>query len=173
MACCLLALALAALPYGISTQGQRQQAINEQAFFSADEDPQRPVVLAPNVLNVLLALREVKESMERASDSERKNPEQLFRAAEVHLRSAAEVDLVIMGRRPLTGADNSWFWVVRSIGRKPKVVLFTGGNSLELSRTRTNGYHNVRTLWFNPNGTMDDVVSFQWYQVQTLEGNLA
>ena len=65
-----------------------------------------------------------------------------------------------MGFFPMSGADNTWFWVVRSAHRDPEVVLFAGGNSLEVLASRTNGYHDIRTDWASAAATSTTVYKF-------------
>lgn len=98
--------------------------------------------------------------MDLASDADMKNPAQLFRVAEVHLFRPNEVDLVIVGNTPIAGADNGWFWVVRSARKDPRVVLFTSGYALELLDSRTHGYRDIRGTWSNPNGTETKIYKF-------------
>lgn len=47
----------------------------------------------------------------------------------------------------MSGADNDWFWIVRSPLKQPKVILWCGGNSLELLDSKSGGYRDVRCTW--------------------------
>ena len=67
----------------------------------------------------------------------------------MHL-SANEIGLVVLGIPPMTGADNDWYWVVRSPKKDPKVVLFSGGYFFEVMNTKTNGYKDIRGVWNSP-----------------------
>lgn len=137
----------------IMMQGQKAGPGREQATFSEQYPIQRPVPIPPRVLKLLLKTEEGKQGLERATDSEKKDPTQLFRAAEVHLRAPEEIDLVVEGTLSMSGADNDWFWIVLSAQKNPRIVLFAGGNSLEVRGSRTNGYRDLRSDWSNPNGT--------------------
>jgi|SRR5579859_255676 len=141
-------------------QGKKPNPIYEQTIFSGEESFQHPVSLSPAVLKVLLKTKAAKEGLAFASDSERSNPAQLFRAAAVHLSRTDDIDFVVRGIDWMSGADNDWFWIVRSAHTQPRVVLFVGGNSIELMRTRTNGYCNIRSDWSSPQETRDAVYHF-------------
>lgn len=129
------------------------------AFLSENSFPPS-APLPRKVLQILLKDRSVKDSMELASDAERKNPAQLFRAAEVHLFSPNETDLLIVGNTPIAGANNGWFWAIRLAHKNPKVVLFTTGYAVEVMGSQTNGYQNLRSTWSNPNGTETKIYKF-------------
>jgi hypothetical protein len=81
------------------------------------------------------------------SDSEKANPAQFFQASEVHLSGPDEVDLVVIGVGRMKGADANWFWVVRSSRKDPQMILFTGGDSLEVLDNKTHGLSDVRSAW--------------------------
>ena len=148
----ILQFAFAVAAAGIlPAQGQKAGSTHEQTYFSEDERLQRPVPLPPDVLNVLLKTDEVKDNLGSASPSQRSNPSSLFRAAEVHLHAPDVIDFVVIGRSPMSGADNTWFWIVRSARGKPQVVLFAGSNSLEIMASRTNGYRDIRCDWASAN----------------------
>ncbi len=63
------------------------------------------------------------------------------------MNSADQVDLVVIGVAPMKGADAGWFWIVRSARKDPQVVLFGGGDSLEVLDNKTHGYKDVRIAW--------------------------
>lgn len=125
-------------------QGQKA-SVGEQTSFSEDAPVQHPVALSPDVLKVLFETEEARQVLNFASDSTQDDPARLFRATEVHLSRADEVDLVVIGVPPMSGADTSWFWMVRLARNGPRVVLFAGANSLELTEGRTNGYRDIVT----------------------------
>jgi hypothetical protein len=119
----------------------------EETSFDENETPRHTVSLSPDVLKVLLQTKEAKEAWGDLSKEQQKNPAQLFVAAEVHLSKPDQVDLVVRGIFPFSGADNSWFWIVSSVNNVPKVVLWTGALSLEMMNSRANGYRNIRSYW--------------------------
>lgn len=143
----VLALALSTV-----AQGQGTAPAREQTVFHEYEPFQHDVPLPPKVLHALLRTKEAKEALESAREDQRNNPSQLFQAAEVHLRGLDEVDLVVQGFPPVSGADNTWFWIVLSARSTPKIALWTGGDSLEVMASRTNGYRNISCSWSSASG---------------------
>jgi len=137
-----------------SVHGQKPQPSREQTTFSEQDPIQELVALPRGVLGILLRTKEVRDELRVASDLERRNPVQLFRASEVHLEGSDEVDLVVAGVVPMSGADNDWYWVVLSPHTNPRIVLFAGCNTLELLGAKTNGYRNIRTSWSSASQTV-------------------
>jgi hypothetical protein len=151
----------AALAAGISAaQVENADALHDQTTFTEDARLQHPVPVSSDVLKVLLETDAAKEGMAFAQVSKPGDVAQLFRAGEVHLGGANEVDLVVIGVGWMSGADNGWFWVVRSAHKNPRVVLFAGGNSLQMMVTRTNGYRDIRSTWSSPSETDDTIYHF-------------
>src|SRR5437899_11433444 len=144
----------------IAMQGQKDHSTREQTAFSEQYPILHPIPLPPKVLTLLLKTEEGKQGLERATDSEKKEPTQLFRAARVHLRAPEESDLVIKGTGAMSGADNDWFWIVLSAQKNPRIALFAGGSLLEVMPSRTNGYRDIRSDWSNPNGTQPRIYRF-------------
>jgi hypothetical protein len=129
-------------------RGQEAHPAAEQKLFSASDSPiQHPVTLSPDVLRVLLASQTAKETFAVLNDSQKANPAQLFQAGEVHLSSPDQVDLVVIGLGPMKGADAGWFWIVSSARKNPQVILFGGGDSLEVLDTKTKNYKDIRIVW--------------------------
>jgi hypothetical protein len=142
-------LVIASLTGGaLLARGQGTRPAPEQKLFSASDNPvQHPVTLSPEVLRVILASEPAKETFAVLDDSEKANPSQLFQAGEVHLSTPDEVDLVVIGLGHMKGADATWFWVVRSARKEPQLVLFGGGDSLEVLDAKTKNYKDVRIAW--------------------------
>lgn len=134
------------------------QTPSEQKMFS--DSIQHPVSLSPEVLKALLASHPAKETFDILNDSERHDPSQLFQAGEVHLSSPAEVDLVVIGLRQMRSVENRWFWIVRSAHNNPEVILFSGGDSLEVTDRKTHGYKDIRVVWMSPLETETTVYQF-------------
>jgi hypothetical protein len=145
---CLVAVAVA--------HGRAPRAAARQTLFS-DGAIQHPVDLSSEVLKALLADEQVNGQFAAMKNSEKTNPSQFFRAAEVHWGQRAEVDLVVVGVAPMAGADNTWFWIVRSARKNPRVVLFGGGSTLEVLKTKTNRYRDVSSTWSS--GTEENVTT--------------
>lgn len=99
------------------------------------------------VVKVLLATPSAKFALNYLSADERENAAKLFRAAEIHVRDPDEDDMIVSGRGWMNGADNDWFWIVRTPHTHPEVIFFDGGSTVELLNTRTNGYKDIRVFW--------------------------
>ncbi len=127
----LASAALIALP--ASAQDKRTNPNSERTIFHADEESFNPSVpIPPNVLAKLVKTPAGKMGWEFASVRQRPNLADLFRAVEVQLTASGEPAIVAGGLGWMNGADNDWFWIVRSPHDQPKVILFCGGDSLEL-----------------------------------------
>jgi hypothetical protein len=88
----------------------------------------------------------------------------------VHLNSSNEVDLVVIGLGPMRGAETRWFWVVRSARKNPEVILFSGGDSLEVTDKKTHGYKDIGVVWMSSLETETAVYQFDGtsYATRTL-----
>jgi hypothetical protein len=139
--------------------GQDVHLAPDQRLFS-NSPFQHPVTLSPEVLKVLLAAHPAKETLAVMNDSETTNPSHLFQAGEVHLSRPDQVDLVVIGMGRMRGADNSWFWVVRDARKDPEIILFSGGDSLEVLDAKTHGYRDIRTVWMSSLETETTVYNF-------------
>ncbi len=122
----------------ISAFGQDHRLRTE--WFSAEDIASFRTPIPKNVLRLLAHRKEVRESL---AGSKNQHPEKLFHATKTHLYSANQTDLVVVGERPVSGADNNWFWVVRSVDTNPAVVLWVGCNSLTVRTTRRNEYRDI------------------------------
>jgi len=135
----------------LAAQGNNAHPVHEQTTFNQTEPPLHAVPVSGDVLKALLKTREAKSGLESANDSERSNAAQLFCASEIHLTASNETDLVVMGGvGGMSCAESGWFWVVRSAHKKPQVVLFDRGNSLEVLDSSTQGYRDIRILYEVP-----------------------
>jgi hypothetical protein len=148
------------LVIAVAGYGQNNPPAREQTVFDENNSIQRPVPLPPGALKALLQRKEIKDNLREIADSDRNNLTQFFSAAEVYLSDGDQTDLVVMGKSPMSGADNTWFWVIRLARKAPFVVLFAGGNSLEVLGTRTNGRRDISSKWSNPNGTQTRIYQF-------------
>lgn len=137
---------------------QQAATAAEQDDFSEDTGVKNPVPLPADVANLLLESDEAKRALGNAADTARRDPSQLFEAAEVHLGRADERDLVVIGQSPLSGADTGWFWIVRSADKNPKILLFATGLSLSILDTRTNGLRDVGTAWSSANEEVSQAI---------------
>jgi hypothetical protein len=146
-------------------RGQEVHPAPEQKLFS-NSPFQHPVTLSTEVLKVLLAAHPAKETFAVLNDSERTNASQLFEAGEVHLNGPDEVDLIVIGMGRMRGTDNSWFWVVRSARKYPEIILFSGGDSLEVLDSKTHGYRDIRAVWMSSLETETTTYHFDGHSYQ-------
>jgi len=158
-------LVLSVVAVGISVaQDKKAHATHEQTRFVEGDPLQQAVGLSANVLKVLLETEEGKQGLAFANDSQQKNAARLFQAREIHLSGPDEVDLIVVGIPPMTGADNGWFWLVRSANKNPQVVLFSGGNTLELMGSKTLGYRDIRSVFSTASETRKAIYHFDGKQ---------
>jgi len=103
------------------------------------------------VLDALLATPEVKDTVDEMSDHKRDISREairkLFETVPVELSDANEKSYVVVGKFPMSGGDCDWFWIVRTGSKSAKVILYAAGLSLELQRTKTHGYRDIRGTW--------------------------
>lgn len=158
----LLALVLG----GVAFVAYGQTVAPEQKLFT-DMPFSHPVSLSPDALRVLLASHPAADTFDVLSDAEKRDPAQLFQAAEVHLGAPDEIDLVVIGLGKMRGAENRWFWVVRSARQNPQVILFGGGDSLEVTDKKTHGLKDIRVVWMSSTETETSVYQFDGGSYQT------
>jgi len=121
--------------------------------FGLDESFDHPVHLPDSVLKALIATKEARYVRDELKENPRLDVSQFFLAKEVHLSESKEIDYVVFGQFPLTGADCNWFWIVRSIEPRPRVVLFSIGTTLEiLDRKKNEEQPDIRMDWWAGSG---------------------
>jgi hypothetical protein len=142
----------------------------------------RPIVFVPDnenrgfenakppsdaVLDALLATSEAKEAHKELSGLNRENLRDLFEVVRVDLGPTGEEDYVVHGTSlPMKGAENDWFWIVLNRRSRAEVVLFANGYSLELLKTMSSSYKDVRTVWSAPAYTLTDIYHFDGVRYQ-------
>ena len=152
---------IASITCTLSAQtGQVDSGHEQTPFTENDERFQQSFCVPPDVVKLLLRTKEVKSALQFVNDRARENGANLFRGVTVHLSASDEDDLLVVGNAPITGADNGWFWLVRSIHGHSQIVLFAGANSLELLGSRTHGLRDVRSRWSSPAETRTSVYRF-------------
>ena len=127
------------------------------------------------MLKVVLSDKNVKQALPWATDEERANPEKLFNAAELHLHASDELDLLVVGKPPVSGADNTWFWIIRSADTAPKIVLAGGANCVEIRHKKTAGLSDIWVGWnsasqmseriYRFNGTRYKMLKEKWSEI--------
>jgi len=84
---------------------------------------------------------------DQLKDFNREEFAELFKAIKIHLGGSKELDYVVFGAIPMSGADNTWYWIVRSNPTPAMVSFFTNLNRFILLKTRNNGYPKIRSEW--------------------------
>jgi hypothetical protein len=132
----------------VSAQSTGMGPATERTIFGSAESFKDPVPLPRSVLELLIEPfkddSHYRNFVTGKSDTELN---QLFSAVAVHLTGLNQVEYVIGGNLPFAGADNEWFWVVRTDGPHPKVVLNEGASFLQLLNSRTNGFRDIQSVW--------------------------
>ena len=131
----------------------------EQTAFREGSSISREVPIPKRVIALLLHSKEGQQGLAFTNEDDEKQPEKLFRASEIHLKGT-EPGLVVIGVCPMCGADNGWFWIVKSAYHNPEIILFAGGNSIDILATRTNGFPDVRRMFSTPSETQRTVYHF-------------
>ena len=121
-------------------------------FGETDATGAEPVRLTKPVIDALLAAKEAEPGRGWKRGNPGKDLNYLFKAFPVRLSKSSERDYVVWGQKILSGADNDWFWVVRSMAPRPRVVLFCGALSVELLPGAHKSLQDIRCSWESPGG---------------------
>ncbi len=138
------------------------QTPREQTSFCADEG----VLLAtPPPQTVVTAIMNSREARQATLDASTKPTEvdlaKLLKGTTVHLSNSPSRFFVVMGSElPLSGVDNTWFWIVQETGQNATVLLWAGANCLHIESTKTHGYRDVLVRWSVAAGTKTDIYKF-------------
>jgi hypothetical protein len=130
---------------------QKTPDLRQQASFcedGPDETVLKPIPLPSEVVSALMYTAEANAARESAENKGRNlNPATLFKGTTVHLAKSVDVFYLVMGSFPMSGADNTWFWIVRSSGNGATILLWAGANCVDISRKGTLGYKDIVTTW--------------------------
>jgi hypothetical protein len=133
-------LVVATLP-AISQSSPKQR---EQTHFSAeDENVNHPVEIPAEVLALLAKDERVQNVLKDENIAPASLPASWFSAAQVHLGSKNEQDLVVASKGPIVGGNISPFWVFIHDGSGYKLALSISVHDLVVKRTRSRGYRNL------------------------------
>jgi len=129
--------------------------------FCEDTPFPQPAPIPDNVITMLLQTDAGREGVELCTglaDDHRIDEKaclrtNLFRGTAVHLSGNDEADLIVIGVCPMCGADNGWFWLVRSPDKNPQLALWAGANCLQILHSRTHGLFDVQSTWSSGAGT--------------------
>ena len=143
---CLLLLTFIGL--WSSASRAQDKCLNRQVF-SGDDDPclDKADSPSPAIVSAILVTDAAHQELEDADPSERARIPTLLKGLAVHLASQRQKDMLVRGDFPMSGGDNTWFWIITSAESSP-VATWVQGNTVTLLRSRHNGYRDVRTDWF-------------------------
>lgn len=140
---------------------QSSGVVNRE-FSSADDFVKANAVRLPKpVLAALLATKEADAGRDWVHNNPGEDGNSLFNAFPVNLSTGEEKDYVVVGKNRLTGADNDWFWVVRSISPRPHVVFFCSALTVGVLSSAHNSLQDIRCMWESPGGD-GDIDDFQF-----------
>lgn len=141
-------LAVWALGATTSVCSAQIDCLHKQVFNDDDDScldqapsPQLPVVAA------ILKTKDAQESFAEMEPADRTTVSKLLQGLPVHLRNRKQEDMIVRGKFPLSGGDNTWFWIVISVDSHPSAFLVQGSRVTVL-KTRHNGYADIRTDWY-------------------------
>ena len=159
---CLL-MCLASLVFGQQGKPEggdtSQSSGAEQRLFRGDEPFRTPSPLSLEALSAILATREGKQGLEDAKHRGIADIASRFSATNIYLHDSHQAQLLVIGKSPFSGADNDWFWLLSSHSGV-RVLLFCGGNSLEIMKDGAAGYQDVRCVWYGPNTEKEELYRY-------------
>jgi hypothetical protein len=134
-----------------AAMAQTKRPVHEPTVFSAEDEDTSAFrnALPPSnaVLDALLKTTEAQQSADELQKMGREEQRELFHVVPMHLSRPDEVDWIVLGSGPMSGADNEWYWVVHQVGKRAEVLLFANGLALNVLWSRTNGYKDIETSW--------------------------
>jgi hypothetical protein len=125
-----------------------QSGCTRKRVFSGEEDscldnaPSAPPLVVAAILNTKIG----KESFNELESSDRLNVAKLFKGLTVHLRNQSQQDMIVRGDPPMSGGDNTWFWIVTSVNNHP-FAFWVQGNGVTILRTSHHRYADIQTDW--------------------------
>jgi|SRR5579872_5167261 len=138
---------------------------HEQTSFCGDDAPDdlkmKSDPLPPMVIAAVMNTREGKEARGDArSHGEELVPEEILKGTKVHIANTHALFYLVIGSSYMSGADNTWFWIVRQAHKNAQVLLFTGGNCLDISGKKSFHYRNIVMTWSSSNDTLTEIYHY-------------
>jgi len=127
----------------------RQKAAQEQSVFGSDSELDRAVPVPRTAVDL------VRSAMQRSADQ---LPDKFFEASQIHLNGPAEVDLIVLVH---VGSHAARFFMLRPTSDGYRIILNSGGDSLEVLRTKSKGYRNIVIQGLSQAGTF---TTNAWYR---------
>lgn len=155
-------------PSAQSPQGneleQKSVVTSEQVKFGAEESIHHPVSIPHTVLQILRHDKRIKLRLTR-EDAPNDLQTSWFTASEIALNDDDLPDLIIQGTEAtLMGANLVPFWVVGKTHKGPALLLHVDALGLEVLRTRTNTYRDIRAS----KATATDIIT----TIYTFDGSI-
>jgi hypothetical protein len=152
------------LAFSIICLTSTAQTPKEQTTFCAEDWPQdkqlKPATLPGTVLEALTNTKDVRELQGATLDGRRIEIASLFKGAKVDLSSAHVKTFLVMGGFLMSGADNTWFWIVKDSGQKATILLKAGANCLNIRKGSSSGLRDIETVWSSPSYTITEIYAF-------------
>lgn len=143
-------------------------AAPEQRSF-CDDGPDdlsiKPVDLPSSVLTVVMNTEQGRDAKKWATHV---HPIEMLKGTQIHPSDSGGSFFLVVGSGAMSGADNTWFWIVRQNGQKASMLLFAGGNCLDLGTKKTLGYRNVVTTWSSPSETVTTTYAYNGKEYKML-----
>lgn len=141
---CLLVLMPGLLQYQCQAQGA-----HNQTTYCEDDGPDVFALSSDSLPKAVIdsVMNSTESKGAQGGTGNELNPEKILRAARIRLSRDDAAEFVIVGSPPLSGADGSWFWIVRWNRAKASVLLWVAGNCLDLKSSKTRGYRDIEVLW--------------------------
>ena len=144
----------------LSIHGQSRNRTRQQTSFCEDQEISSPVNVSHDVAELLVHSDMGREALHGArGDDIVANPRKTFQASRVSL-SDHDAALLVIGSMPMSGADNTWFWIVGHGANGPKILLWTGANCVRVLNTRTLGHRDIQSQWSSASETVTTTYKF-------------
>lgn len=154
-------LALLVIVCNQSDAQKKAARFSEQMQFSAgDESVQRPVSIPRDVSAILARDEWVQDALESQKVPARELPASWFAASVIHLAGPDEIDLVVIAKGPLVGANVTTFWVFRSTPHGYRTILNGPALGLTVLHTRWKGYREIELT--SATAVQVDTVLLRW-----------
>ena len=123
------------------------------------------LVPTPMLQTVITAVMNSNEGRQAEADAAAKHseldPVKLLTGTTVHLSNSPSRFFIVMGGvPPLSGVDNTWFWIVQESGQNATVLLWAGANCLHIKSTRTLGFRDVVAEWSSAAASKTEIYKF-------------
>jgi hypothetical protein len=138
---CLSALLIALAVAEVSAQADRRK---EQSQFGAEVAIRKPTEIPTDVLSILRQDKRNQTCL-KEGESQGNITSSWFLGSRVHLKADSDPDLIVSAKNScLFGANLVPFWIFRQTPHGYDLILSVSGLGLDLLKTRTMGYRDVR-----------------------------